>query len=144
MARGKPHRPRGFSEAQARFTADPLAALFAAYGSACAFTGRSLAAEAAADARGYLLTLGDNPLTLDPARLIPACLEAIHAYERGHLALGPRYNFLVDLETIDPELLEALNPIGRLILPADPSLHPSQAAMTGDLVAFMRGRPPGD
>jgi hypothetical protein len=140
VAPGKPKRPRGFKETQARLTADPLATLFAAYGSACAFTGKDLRAEAVADPRGALLILGPDPLTTDPTLLIPASLDAIHAYERNHLALGPRYNFLVDLETIDPEFLERLNPIGRLTAPSDPSFYPSQAALTPHLIAFMRGR----
>lgn len=139
----KPKRARGFKEAQARITADPLALVFEAYGHGCAFTGRDLRAEAAADPRGYLLVLGTDPLTTDPTLLIPASLDAIHAYERGHLALGPRYNFLVDLEAIDPELLESLNPIGRLAAPSDPSFYPSQSAMTAHLIAFMRGRSSG-
>jgi hypothetical protein len=140
VAPGKPKRPRGFKETQARLTADPVASLFAAYGFACAFTGTDLRAEAVADPRGALLILGPDPLTTDPTLLIPASLDAIHAYERNHLALGPRYNFLVDLEAIDPELLEALNPIGRLTAPSDPSFYPSQAALTPHLIAFMRGR----
>jgi len=90
MASGKPRRSRGFKETQARIVADPLATIFGAYGNACAFTGRDLTAEAAADPRGYLLNLGADPLATDPALLIPATLDAIHAYERGHLALGPR------------------------------------------------------
>jgi hypothetical protein len=143
LAPGRPKRPRGFKEAQARLVADPLVPLFEAYGHACAFTGRNLRIEAAADPRGYLLVLGPDPLTSDPTLLIPACLDAIRAYERGHLALGPRYNFLVDLETLDPEFLEALNPIGRLTAPSDPTFYPSQVAMTAHLIAFMRGRSPG-
>jgi hypothetical protein len=142
LASPRPKRPRGFRETQARLAADPLAPLFSAYGYACAFTGKNLSAEAATDPRGYLLNIGADPLTSDPPLLIPACLDAIHAYERGHLALGPRYNFLVDMEAIDPELLEALNPIGRLTVPPDPAFHPSQAAMTAHLIAFMRGRSP--
>ena len=141
MAPRKPKRPRGFKETQTRLVADPLATIFEAYGHACAFTGKSLRAEASADPRGYLLVLGPDPQTSDPTLLIPASLDAIHAYERGHLALGPRYNFLVDMEAIDPELLEALNPIGRLTAPSDPAFYPSQAAMTAHLIAFIRGRP---
>lgn len=137
----KSARPRGFREVQHTLVAlDALAPIFASYGHACAFTGKDLRAEAAADPRGYLLNIGTDPLTADPTLLIPACLEAIHAYERGHLALGPRYNFLVDMETIDPELLEALNPIGRLTAPSDPSFYPSHIAMTPHLIAFMRSR----
>jgi hypothetical protein len=118
---------------------DP-AAIFAAYSVACAFTGQSLTAEAAADPRGYLLDIGSHPPSSDPTLLIPASLDAIHAYERGHLALGPRYEFFANLAVISPELLEALNPIGRLTLPADPGFVPSQAALTAHLIAFLRGR----
>jgi hypothetical protein len=140
MANKAPRKPRGFKEAQARIAADPLLFVLGAYGFACAFTGKDLRAEAAADPRGVLLVLGPDPLTIDPTLLIPASLDAIHAYERGHLALGPRYNFLVDLETIDPEFLERLNPIGRLSAPPDPKIYPSQAALTPHLIAFIRGR----
>lgn len=139
MASRKPKQPRGFREIQQPL--DVLTPIHAAYGFACAFTGRDLRAEASADPRGYLLNIGADPRTTEPALLIPACLDAIYAYERGHLALGPRYNFLVDLETIDPEFLQALNPIGRLTAPSDPSFHPSQSALTPHLIAFMRGRP---
>lgn len=141
MAPKKPRRVRGFKEVQARIDADPLASVFEAYGFVCAFTGKNLRAEASADPRGYLLNIGPNPLSTDPTLLVPACLDAIHAYERGHVALGPRYNFLVDMEAIDPELLEALNPIGRLAAPSDPSFYPSRAALTPHLIAFLRGRP---
>ena len=57
-----------------------MASLFAAYGFVCAFTGKDLRAEAVADPRGALLILGPDPLTTDPTLLIPASLDAIHAY----------------------------------------------------------------
>jgi hypothetical protein len=141
MAR-KP-KGEGFDEARGGFAVDALESVFASYDHACAFTGADLRAEMAADARGYLLNLGDNPLTEDRTMLIPATLDAIHAVERGHLAIGPRYNFLVDLEQIDPEFLERLNPIGRLNLPPDPAARPSLAALTPRLVAFATGRKRG-
>jgi hypothetical protein len=140
VAPRKPKAGRGFREVQQPL--DVLAPVFARYEFACAFTGKSLAAESVADPRGYLLNIGTDPLTVDPTLLIPASLDAIHAYEHGDLALGPRYNFLVNLESIDPELLEALNPIGRLSLPTEPAFRPSQAALTPHLIAFMRGRAP--
>jgi hypothetical protein len=133
-------QPPGFREVQQPL--DVLTRIHHGYDFACAFTGRNLRAEATADPRGYLLNIGADPLTTEPSLLIPACLDAIHAYERGQLALGPRFNFLVDMETIDPEFLEALNPIGRLSLPQDPALRPNPAALTANLVAFVRGRSP--
>jgi hypothetical protein len=147
VARGRP-RPerqarRELGEAPARFVgAPPSGGIHAAYGFVCAFTGRDLSAEARIDPRGALLVLGADPLTNDPTLLIPATLDAIHAYERGHLALGHRYNFLVDLERIDPEFLLTLNPIGRLRLPDDPAHYPSIGALTAHLVAFAAGRIP--
>lgn len=136
----RPKRPPGFGEAQGqRVLVDPLA-IFASYGFACAFTGQDLRAEASADPHGYLLDIGSRPPSADATLLIPASLDAIHAYERGHLALGPRYEFFANLATISPELLEALNPIGRLKLPSEPGFMPAQAALTAHLIAFLRGR----
>lgn len=141
MAKRKPKRGKGFRETQQPFQpAIGLDGIYAAYGFACAFTGVDLSAEAKADPRGYLLAIGDDPMTTDATHLLPACIDAIRAYERGHLALGPRYNFLVDLEQIDPELLEQLNPIGRLRLPRARSLRPSLAALAAHRDAFAAGR----
>ncbi len=123
-------RSKGFGEAQGSFAAAVTPAeIFAAYGNACAFTGRDLSAEAHADPRGALLVLGDDPLTADPTLLIPAGLDAIYAFERLHLAVGLNYNLLVDLETIAPEFLRTLNPAGRLRLPANPLFMPSLVAL---------------
>jgi hypothetical protein len=146
----KPQRPRktkstgkrpGLDEAQGKFApADVIAAVFSAYEYKCAFTGKSLRGEAVVDPRGYLLNLSNDPLSEEPALLVPATLDAIFAFERGHLAIGPRYNFLVDLEYIDPEFAERLNPIGRLQLPSDPNFAPSLTALTPHLIAFATGR----
>ncbi|GEM_PF-2922161 len=140
MARTPARRPRGFRETQGRFVgATPFAGLFAAYGTRCAFTGEDLSAEAATDPRGYLLNLSDDPLTEAWAALVPACLDAVYAFEQRHLTLGPRYNFLVDLARISPEFLSRLNPSGRLRLPADPALHPPRAVLAPHLIAFASG-----
>jgi hypothetical protein len=133
-------KDEGFGEARGRFATDALTSVFAAYEYACAFTGHDLRIEGAADPRGYLLNLSGNPLSEDRTMLVPAVLEAIHAFERGHIAIGPRYNFLVDLEFIDPEFLERLNPIGRLRVPFDTAFHPAQSGLTPHLIAFSTGR----
>ena len=136
-----PAKRAGLDEAQGKFAAaDVVAAIFSAYDYKCAFTGKSLRNEAMIDPRGYLLNLGGDPLNDDPTLLIPATLDAIFAFERGHLAIGPRYNFLIDLEYVDPEFAEGLNPIGRLSMPSDRSLAPSIAALTPHLIAFATGR----
>jgi hypothetical protein len=137
VAARRPKRPKGLSEAQRAFRVEVTPAdVLAAYGHACAFTGRNLSAEARADPRGVVLVLGGDPLTTDPTLLIPACLDALYAFEQRHLALGPHYNFLIDLETISPEFLESLNPIGRLRLPSDPVFRPSPAALARQRAAF--------
>jgi hypothetical protein len=137
MARGP---KTGFDEAQGKYAADALSSVLAAYDFACAFTGRDLRTQFSADPLGFVLNLSGDPLTSDRTLLIPATHEAVLAFERGHLALGPNYNFLVDLEHIDPEFLERLNPIGRLRLPTDLTFAPSQAALTPHLIAFATGR----
>jgi hypothetical protein len=134
---------KGFDEARGKFApSDVLAALYSAYDYKCAFTGKSLRGEALVEPRGYLLNLSADPMSEDATVLIPATLDAIFAFERGHLAIGPRYNFLVDLEFIDPEFAERLNPIGRLSMPSDPNLAPSLAALMPHLIAFATGRRP--
>jgi hypothetical protein len=122
-------KAKGFGEAQAPFGSgtDELNAVFAAYGFACAFTGIDLTAEAAADPEGVLLNL--TRLQPRPNERIPACLEAIFAYERGHMAIGPAFNLLVDLSRIDPEFLARLNPGGRLTLPRIEALYPPSALL---------------
>jgi hypothetical protein len=122
--------PKGFREAQQSFTpALDVAVLYAAYGFSCAFTGADLHAEARADPRGALLVLGDDPLTTDPTLLIPACLDAIYAFERLHLAIGLNYSLLVNLEIVVRDFLETLNPNGRLRLPTNPYFMPSLVAL---------------
>jgi len=128
----------GFREAQAPFTtAADLQAIFAAYGYRCAFTGDDLSDEARADPTGYLLNL--TRLQAHPNELVPACLEAIAAYERGHLSIGPEFNLLVDLSRIAPELLERLNPHGRLSLPSDEALYPPAAVLKAHRDEFAEG-----
>lgn len=138
VARNPNRDGKAFEETQAPFTgrAPDLAATFAAYDFHCAFTGDDLHAEAAVDPLGALLLLTGRPAR---SAMVPACLDAIYAYEHGHLALGPRYNFLVDLERIDPEFLERLNPIGRLALPEDAALHPPQALLKAHREAVAEG-----
>ena len=141
MAPRKARKPRGLGEASGTFVAaDSLAAIFDSYDNSCAFTGRSLLAEAAADPRGYLINLSSDPASTNPTFLIPASLDAIFAFERGHMALDPNYEFLTNAARINPEFADELNAIGRLRLPADPRYYPSQAALTPHLIAFATGR----
>lgn len=113
-----------------------LVPVFLAYAYKCAFTGEDISAEALADPLLPILRLADQ---LTPGSVIPASVHAVHAYERGHLAIGPRFEFLVALDRIDPEFLETLNPIGRLTLPADPAFHPNAALLKAHRDAFAEG-----
>jgi hypothetical protein len=143
VAERRASKSKGFGETQAPFQARGVAldAIFRSYGFVCAFTGEDLRAEAHADPFGTLLRLTEptNPQSFVPGNFIPACLDAIYAYERGHLALGVRHNFLIDLSTIVPELLERLNANGKLILPPDKAFYPSSAALKAHRDAFAEG-----
>ncbi|MBI4923208.1 MAG: hypothetical protein HY834_15815 [Devosia nanyangense] len=133
-------RGRGLEEAQSPFAvqAVELSAVFAAYGVRCAFTGADLRREAEVDPLGTLLRL-DPAGDLSPGNCIPACADAIWAYERGHLAIGSRFEFLVALDIVSPEFLERLNPLGRLNLPADPAFTPNRETLATHRRAFAEG-----
>jgi len=136
----RPGKRGRFDEAQAPFAgpALDLSAIYATYQHRCAFTGVDLSAEAAADPLGTLLNLTPTAAAA-PGRVIPASLDAIYAYERGHLAIGPRFEFLVALDRISPEFLERLNPTGRLSLPDDAAFHPNAALLKAHRDAFAKG-----
>jgi hypothetical protein len=136
LARKRP-KP-AFEEGQAAFVspATDLDTIYAAWDYRCAFTGQDLRREAAADPLGWLLRLGTGVMV---GHLIPASMDAIYAYERRHLALGARHEFLVALDVISPELLEKLNPIGRLTMPADTRFHPDAGLLEAHRTAFAAG-----
>lgn len=136
----EPRKPKGFDEAQLRFEAEVRTSCYAAWDYACGLTRRDLQAEAASDPQGYLINLSSTGAYTDPTLLIPATLDAIYAFEQGHIAIGPRYNFLVDMERINPEFLESLNPIGRLHLPSNPAFLPSLTALSASVIALMSRR----
>jgi predicted restriction endonuclease len=54
------------------------------------------------------------------------CLEgaAADAFRIGQIAVGPRFELIVDLSRIDPELLERINPLGKLRLPVSGVAQP--------------------
>lgn len=64
---------------------------------------------------------------------LPMVGEAEHAWIHGHITLGPSFGFQVSERLIDPELREKLLPLGKLELPAEPSLWPDP-----ELVAYHR------
>jgi hypothetical protein len=135
----KPRKPKGFGEAQALFgIAAELGPVFAAYGYRCAFTGIDLRVEAAADPHGAVVRL--NAASNAPGDVIPACLEAINAFDRGHLSVGTRHQFLVAKDLIAPEFEERLRPIGRLELPSETAFYPNPALLKRHRQAFAEGK----
>lgn len=128
---------RGFQEAQALFGAAEtgLYALFVAYEFRCAFTGADLNPEIKADPLSALLRL--NGASNRAGDVIPASLDAMHAFEVGHLALGPKYEFIVALDRIRPEFLQTLAPVGRLRIPDSPRFRPRQKLLAAHLRAMI-------
>jgi hypothetical protein len=55
--------------------------------------------------------------TLHPGNFILLSDMAAHAFFLGHVAVWSDFRLVADLSTIDPELLETLNPDGWLTLP---------------------------
>ncbi len=128
----RPSRPEGFAEDQAPFSTgsapdfdDVADAVAAAYANTCAFTGTPLLSIGGmtngSPAAIRPLASGGTPRVTNFIAAIPS---ARLAFEAGHLTLGTRYEFIVVLDRIDPELLEMLNPIGRLRLPAEREARP--------------------
>lgn len=133
-----------FAEASTPFEAEPelkptletlrslYASVLAGYGYTCAMTGRRYAPPQ---------ELLHEDLQLVPIRPLSSggalhvsnflCLEtdAANAFRAGHLAIGPALQLLADLSVVDPELLERLNPIGRLSLPHADVAQPDPLAL---------------
>ena len=142
LADKKPRRRRVLKEQQSSFRPATVTPndVFAAWEFRCAFTGADLTEEAKADPFGALLRLviPDDPSLLPPGSAIPACLDAIWAYEQGHLSIGSRGEFVVALDVISPEFLEALNPIGRLTPPRDEQHQPDRRILDAHLRDMLR------
>lgn len=94
------------------------------YGYRCAMTGR-LYGPPKDFLHDKLGIVPIRPLTMGGALHVDnfLCLDgdAGAAFRSGHLAVGPAYQVIADLSRVDPELLEALHPLGRLLRP-DPNL----------------------
>jgi len=117
-------------------TIETLRSLYAAvlvnYQYRCAMTGRQFTPPEA---------LLHEDLKITPIRPLPLggplhvsnflCLapEADTAFRAGHITIGPQCELVVDLSRIDPELVEVLNPIGRLRLPEAEIGQPDPAAL---------------
>ncbi len=141
---------RMFDEASTPFEPEPsqepaaetLRSLYShvlrAYRYRCAMTGRSYAPPVDF-LHDHLGIVPIRPLTMGGALHVDnfLCLDsdAGAAFRSGHIAVGPASELIADLSRIDPELLESLHPLGRL-LPPEPGLsQPDREAL-----AFHRSR----
>ncbi|WP_323013565.1 hypothetical protein [Devosia sp.] len=108
------------------------ASIISQYGHACAMTGERFA-PAEGLLHDTLEIVAIRPLVAGGALHVSnfLCLSpaAANAFHRGHLAVGPGLELLADLSRIDPELLERLNPQGRLRVPDNPLTHPDPQAL---------------
>lgn len=132
------------SEAASRYEVEPVvppsietlrqlyASVLADYGYACAMTGAQF---------GPPQDFLHEDLQLAAIRPLPSggalhvsnflCLQttAAEAFRQGHIGVGPSYQLIADLSRIDPELLEQINPSGRLRLPVSEIARPDAAAL---------------
>jgi hypothetical protein len=97
-----------------------LETLRRATGNLCALTGAPLMPDALPT---VIRWQGADRLHLNNLLLFsPAADEA---FRQGHFAVRDDFAILVDFSRIDPELLEMINPNGRLCVPRNPALRPS-------------------
>lgn len=140
---GPDYWKQAFSEAGSAFLSADLEARRALYEAVlhyhnftCAMTGAAFAAMEGI--HPDLQVSAIRPIAaggvLDVSNFIALSADADFAFQRGHLSVGPNQSLLADLSRIDPELLERLNPNGRLRLPEDMRAWPSE-----DSLAFHRG-----
>lgn len=120
------------------------AAVLSAYDHSCAMTGL-----AGKPALGVMLegleVVAIRPLAdggaLHVSNFLCLCDAARTAFERGHIAIGPELELLADLSRIDPELLERLNPLGRLRPPEGAQAQPDPAALAQHRHVIFLGQP---
>lgn len=137
-----------FAEDSARYDPEPpqrasletlrslYSSVLANYDFACAMTGERFAPpdeflhDSLAIAAIRPLTAG-GPLHVSNF----LCLEhhVAQAFREGHISVGPGLELIVDLSQLDPELLERLNPLGKLTLPQAAVAQPDR-----DAIAFHR------
>lgn len=133
------------AEAGARYESEPpssptvetlrqlYSSVLSNYGFACAMTGAQFAPPEDF-LHDELQIAAIQPLSkggaLHVSNLLCLDQEAAGAFRRGHVTIGPGYELLVDLSRISPELLDRLNPLGKLRLPAVDIAYPDSRAIT--------------
>jgi hypothetical protein len=96
-----------------------LATLRRETGNRCALTGAALAPDTLPIAIRWE---GPERLHLNNLLLLSPAAET--AFREGHLTIRDDFSLVVDFRRIDPELVERLNPDGRLHVPDNPLLRP--------------------
>jgi len=84
----------------------------------CAFTGQVF--DSFAGVHPDLNVVAIRPLgaggSLHTSNFLVLSKTATEAFDRGYLTVGDDHSIIADLSGLDPDLLEALNPLGRLVL----------------------------
>lgn len=86
----------------------------------CALTGAPLVPEAIPTAIRW-----EGPDRLHVNNLLLLSPSAEQAFREGHFTIRDDLSIIVDFRRIDPELLELINPDGRLLVPQNPALRPA-------------------
>ena len=106
--------------------------VLANYGHSCAMTGQQFGAPEAL-LHEQLQVVAIRPLVLGGAlhvsNFLSLSAQAASAFRGGLLTVGKNLELIADLSRIDPELLESLNPIGRLRAPEPAIAQPDPLAL---------------
>lgn len=111
------------------------------YGHACAMTGVSASGRAGALGEPEVVPIRPRPQggpvhVTNCISLAPAAGDALN---HGHITVTDDYRLVADLSRIDPELLEHLNPDGRLRVPEDVALRPARAHLAWHRERLLEG-----
>ena len=103
-----------------------------AYGYRCAMTNEEFApSEQFLRDDAHVIPI--RPLSMGGSIHVDNCLclnkAAAMAFSAGHVGIGRAHGLLVDLSRIDPELLEAFHPLGRLLVPNPELANPDPGAL---------------
>jgi hypothetical protein len=109
--------------------------VFDNFAGACAITGRSVVGGDKRSIQIVPIRLEAEGGALHVGNFLALTAKAADAFSRYHLTVGIDFQLIVDFSLIDPELLERLNPDGRLTVPDGVRRGPDPQAL-----AFHRQR----
>ena len=89
-------------------------------GNVCALTGAPLPPDAIPTAIRW-----EGADRLHVNNLLLLAPFAVAAFREGHFTIRDDFSIIVDFSRIDPELLETINPNGKLRVPNNPALRPA-------------------